>query len=207
MRAIVTLFAAALLHASANAQSDDPEQQRKALEQMPVNSFRVIGNQLVCKQDKPVANYNACLRIGQVRIGDSYPDLRERYPKPWKEDRQDGGVTASVFIIAATKEVRAYWIIGHRDGKIVSIQLTGNYAHPDFAFSTIQLDDSEEKVIAVLGARRQITPVKEIDGVMWDYQPFPISVQFAHGKVYSIKVTAPAGDTAPQGSAPDGKRP
>lgn len=207
MRAIVTLFAAALLHAGAHAQGDDPEQLRKALEEMPMNTFRVIGNQLVCKQDKPVPNYNACLRIGQIRIGDSYPDLRERYPKPWKEVPQDGGVTASVFIIAATKEARAYWVIGHRDGKIASIQLTGNYSHPDFAFSTIQLNDSEEKVIAVLGERRQITPVKEVDGVMWDYQPFPISVQFAHGKVYSIKVTAPAGDTAPPRSATEGRRP
>jgi hypothetical protein len=207
MRAIVTLFTAALIHAGAIAQVDDPEQQRKVLEQMPVNTFRVIGNQLVCKQDKPVANYNACLKIGQIRIGDSYPDLRERYPKPWKEVLQDGGVTATVFVIAATKEARAYWVIGHGDGKIVAIQLTGNYAHPDFAFSTIQLNDSEEKVIALLGEQRQITPVKEIDGVMWDYQPFPISVQFVHGRVYSIKVTAPAGDTVPQGSAPDGKRP
>ena len=98
---------------------------------------------------------------------------------------------ASAHRIAATADTHVYWVIGHRDDTIVSIQLTGNHSHPDLAFATIQLNDSEERVLALLGPRATITAVREVGGFLWDYRPFPISIEFVHGRVYSIKVTAP----------------
>lgn len=98
---------------------------------------------------------------------------------------------ASAHRIAATADTHVYWVIGHRDDTIVSIQLTGNHSHPDLAFATIQLNDSEERVLALLGPRATITAVREVGGFLWDYRPFPISIEFVHGRVYSIKVVAP----------------
>jgi hypothetical protein len=194
MRAIGLLLAAGL--ASSGAQAEDAEPLRKAMAEAPVNTFRYVGNHLVCKQDTPAQNYLACLRIGQLRIGDSFGSVSERYPRPLNVVALEGGISASAFPIVTTADTHAYWVIGHRDDKIVSIQLTGNYSHPDLAFATIRLNDTEEKVLATLGPRATITVVKEIGALLWDYRPFPISIELVHGRVYSIKIAAP--DLTPQ---------
>lgn len=173
------------------AQEPDAAALRKALEETPVNSFRYFGGQLVCKQDKPAPNYLACLRIGELRVGDSYRPVRERNPSPWREVKLEDGAIASAFRIKTPPGTHAYWVIGHRDEVIVSVQLTGNYPHPDFHFATIRLDDSEEKVLARLGPGSQIREVKEIGGLLWDYAPFPFSIEFVRGRVYSIRVALP----------------
>jgi hypothetical protein len=191
MRAIGLLLASALVSCGVRAQDLGPEEVRKAMADTPANTFRYVGNHLVCKQDSPVQNYHACLRIGPLRIGDAYRPFRERNPRPFREVAQDGGIIASAHRIASVPDAHAYWVIGHRDDTIVSIQLTGNYSHPDLAFATIQLNDSEERVLGLLGPRANITAVREISGFLWDYRPFPISIEFLHGRVYSIKVSAP----------------
>lgn len=191
MRAIGLLLASALVPAGMHAQDLTPGDLRKAMADTPANTFRHIGNHLVCKQETPAQNYLACLRIGPLRIGDPYRPFRERNPKPYREVTLDEGVIASAHRIIAAADAHAYWVIGHRDDTIVSIQLTGNYSHRDLAFATIQLNDSEEKVLALLGPRTHITAAREIGGLLWDYRPFPISIELVHGKVYSIKITAP----------------
>lgn len=188
---VIGLLALALVSCGARAQELSPEQMRKAMADTPANTFRYVGNQLVCKQETPAQNYVACLRVGPLRIGDSYRPFRESNPKPYREATLDGGVIASAHRIATAANSHAYWVIGHRDDTIVSIQLTGNHSRPDLAFATIQLADSEEKVLARLGPRAEITAVREIGGFLWNYRPFPISIEFVHGRVYSIKVTAP----------------
>jgi hypothetical protein len=206
MRAIGLLLVPALAPAGVHAQDLSPGELRKALADTPVNTFRYAGKHLVCKQETPAQNYLACLRIGPHRIGDPYRPVRERLPRPFREVALKGGVIASAHRIASPPGAHAYWVIGHRDGAIVSIQLTGNHSHPDLAFATIQLDDSEEKVLALLGPLARITEVREIGGLLWDYRPFPISIELIHGRVYSMKVTAPDLQPAPPGGAPDAQR-
>jgi hypothetical protein len=207
MRAPGLLLASALLSSGVQAQDLGAEPLRKAMADTPANTFRYIGNHLVCKQETPAQNYLACLRIGPIRIGDAYRPIRERMPKPFREIALEGGVIASAFRIVTTAEAGAYWVIGHRDEAIVSIQLTGNYSHPDLAFATIKLNDSEEKVLALLGPGH-ITEVREIGGLLWDYRPFPISIELIHGRVYSIKVAAPEAQprSAPEGGAAGARR-
>ncbi|HXF67032.1 MAG TPA: hypothetical protein VNK67_10105 [Burkholderiales bacterium] len=175
----------------APAQEPDAADLRKALADTPANTFRYFGGQLVCKQDKPAPDYLACLRIGELRVGEPYRPVRERNPRPWREVALEGGVTASAFLIESPPGTHAYWVIGHRDDTIVSVQLTGNYPHPDFHFATVRLDDSEEKVLSRLGPSSRIHEVKEIGGLLWDYSPLPFSIEFVRGRVYSIRVALP----------------
>ncbi len=150
----------------------------------PVNTFRFLGNALVCKSDSAEDNY-ACFRIGNLKIGEKYKPRT----KAWKEIPQGQGVIASVHPIIANEEFSAYWVIGHKEGKITSIQLTGNYPHEKLAFSTIKLSDPEEKVRKILGPRFRERKVKSINGIMWDYYPFPITIEFIENRVYSIRVS------------------
>jgi hypothetical protein len=98
------------------------------------------------------------------------------------------GVTASAFSIIESQDRHAYWVIGHKDSRVVSIQLTGNHGHPDFSFSSIMLNDPKEKVSEILGPRHTVRRVPEVNGDVWDYYPFQISVEIVEGRVYSIRV-------------------
>lgn len=189
-KTIALTLAAALLHAGALAQDVEAERLHRAMKDTPANTFRFVGDQLVCKQDTPARNYLACLRIGAVRIGDSYRRFRERHPGPWKELAPEAGVAASAH--PAATDGKTYWVIGRRGDRIVSVQLTGSRSSPDLAFATLQLGDTEEKAIALLGPRANISAVPEIGGLLWNYAPFPISIEFVDGKVFSIKISEPA---------------
>ncbi len=149
----------------------------------PVNTFRFLGNALVCKSDS-ATDESACLRIGSLKIGAEYKPTS----KPWKEVPVKNGVTVSVFSIIAKDDITAYWVIGHKDGRITSIQLTGNYSNENLSFSTIMLNDSKDKVKKVLGPRYRESDVDSIKGAMWDYYPFPISIEFTNDRVYSIRI-------------------
>jgi hypothetical protein len=166
---------AALLAACANT----PEQGSLP----PVGEYRFLGNGLVCRTENP-DDWNACYRIGAFKVGDAYkPSLT------LQEDIQlAGGVVASVFPIIKNDQYEAYWVLGHKEGRIVSVQLTGNYPRPELAFSSIMLGDPQEKVQRILGPRYTVNEVKEINGAHWSYRPFAISVEIVGGKVHSIRV-------------------
>ena len=151
----------------------------------PINTFRFIGNALVCISDKLTNIDRACYRFGSLKIGDTYNPKE----KQWKEISGKNGVTASVFPIIANEKNEAYWIFGHKNKKIVSIQLTGNYIHEKLSFSTIMLGDTKAKVRKILGPNYTVTKVDSIEGVMWDYHPFAITVEFVKNKVYSIRIS------------------
>lgn len=158
---------------------------QNAVEAVPMNTFRFVGGALICKSDTP--DPASCLRIGGIKIGDSYQRIRG-VQNPFKEVALADGVTASAYVIGVHGNESAYWVIGHRDEKIVSIQLTGNFAHADYSFSTIRLADPEQKVREILGPRYAVRDVAEVGGVVWDYAPFPITIEMVKGKVYSIRL-------------------
>ena len=159
------------------------ETMKKTYAKIPINTFRFLGNSLVCKSDSAVDGF-ACFRIGSLKIGEKYKPRN----KAWKEIPQENGVATSVHPIVTNDEFNAYWVIGHKEGKIISIQITGNYPHEKFAFATIKLTDLKDKVKKLLGSRFHERKVESINGVMWDYYPFPITIEFVDEGVYSIRV-------------------
>lgn len=165
---------------SAGCASSQPSATESTL---PLEEYRFLGNHLVCRTKYP-DDPNACYRIGTIKIGAAY----EPKVAPQKEVTLPNGVIASMFPIIKNDQHEAYWILGHKNGKVVSIQLTGNYPSADYALASIRLGDSEEKVARVLGPRHNVKEVKEIGGVLWDYYPFSISIELVGGKVYSMRV-------------------
>jgi len=157
----------------------------KLQEGLPINSFQYTGDWIACHSD--TQDDLACFHIGKLKIGDPYQPSRE----PSQNIDQPKGVVASVFPIIKKENQEAYWVIGHKEGKIVSIQLTGNYGKPELSFSSIILGDGKDKVERILGPRHTIKEFQDngINGVLWDYAPFQFSFEFVNGKVYSMRVT------------------
>ncbi len=185
-RALVMASIAMLCHV-ALAQSTVPDVLQKQMDSAPFNAFRFIGNHLVCKTNDPNAA-NPCYRIGQVILGDDFDKATKPLGKPWKLVSQPDGSELAVFTIKATDLEQAYWVIGHREGKIASVQLTGDFPSQVASFSTIQLTDSQSKVRDILGPRYAVRSIEAIKGTMWDYAPFSITIEFVNEKVYSIRI-------------------
>lgn len=181
---LTLVFISSVSFSEGLSQEEIAEMKDKASKQ-PINTYLFIGNTIVCKTDEKHKDDNdACSRIGPVKVGDTFNPKAEA----WKVVPQPNGVTASVYPIVADDKYNAYWVIGHKDKKIVSVQLTGNYPDADLSFATIQLADSEDKVKSILGPRFISNEVPEIGGQIWDYYPFPITIEFKDGSVYSIRV-------------------
>ena len=149
---------------------------------VPMNTFRFLGNALVCKFDNKSAY--PCHRIGKMRVGDNFKPKTLAY----KTIEQNDGSTSSVYPIIKDEKYEAYWVITHKNEIIKAVQLTGNYPHDDLTFSTIALGDSADKVRKILGPRYVVRPVPSINGVMWDYYPFAITIELIDDLVYSIRV-------------------
>lgn len=185
----VTVFSMALLFCSATLAQQAPTiASPQLVDDMPMNTFRFGGNTIICKMQNP-DDQDACLRIGDFKMGDDFAALASKMGKPYRIIPQSDERTAVVYVITATQESEAYWVLEHHDGKLVAIQLTGDAPVPDVSFSTIQLTDPEAKVKEVLGPRYAISEVPEIGGTLWDYDPFPFSIEFVDGKVYSIRIS------------------
>ncbi|NVK88591.1 MAG: hypothetical protein HWE13_10705 [Gammaproteobacteria bacterium] len=183
MLLIVVLFAT-LNTSSQQMTEEETVKMKQAFSSVPMNTFRFLGNQIMCKMSDPDDEY-ACWRIGKVKLNDLYAPTSE----PWQEIPQANGVVASVFIIVANDEYEAYWVIGHKNGIIESIQLTGNYPDEQLNFAGIMLADNEDKVKNILGPRYSVSDVPEINGTVWDYAPFRISIEFKGDVVYSIRIS------------------
>jgi hypothetical protein len=177
----------AMLSHAALSQSVEPDVLRKQMDSTPFNAFRFIGNHLVCKTNELNAE-NSCYRIGDFILGDDFNSATKHFGKPWKLISQPDGHELAVFAIKATELEQAYWVIGKREGKIASIQLTGDFPSQVANFSTIQLSDPQSKVRDILGPRYIVRNVEDIKGTIWDFAPFQISIEFVDDKVYSIRV-------------------
>jgi hypothetical protein len=185
-KTLVMATIAMLCHV-ALAQSTVPDVLQTQMESTPFNAFRFIGNHLVCKTNDPNAA-NPCYRIGEFVLGDDFEKVTKNFGKPWKLVSQPDGGELAVFTIKATDLEQAYWVIGHREGRIASVQLTGNFPSQVASFSSIQLADSQSKVRDILGPRYSVKNIESINGTMWDYAPFSITIEFVNEKVYSIRI-------------------
>lgn len=79
-------------------------------------------------------------------------------------------------------------------GQVDSLQLTGlpGEATEDLPFSGIKLGAPRKRVVDTLGPPSSVADVAQIKGTRWDYAPFPFSIEFVNGVVYSMRIHRPS---------------
>lgn len=162
-------------------------------QEAPLNEFRVLDGKLVCNTGTKIESYDACLRIGPFSIGQS---LREISKKLGKANRviDEGDVIIRVYVIRAGATVGQripYWVIGFRDRKVVSIQITSPRGEERFTFSSLQIGDTSSKVTATLGPPAVKEMVKDVSATYWGYDPVPIGIEIMDGRVFTMFISAP----------------
>lgn len=149
--------------------------------------FYYGGGSLFCVSDELNENYNQCLNFGEFSVNSSLEEIGQALGEPF--DKMDhGGKLYQVYLLEQLENgTQPYVAIELEDGKLRSIQLTGESTIEDLSFSSISLGDYHTFVEQRLGIPSDTGPVDD-ETVYWDYAPFTFSLELKNGFVYSIKL-------------------
>ncbi len=162
------------------------------------------------KAPKNLSGYTYCLRLGSLNLGMEFSHLQtalssiqgipeKNIVNPHLVSISEDSVRTLLIPISATPsndQIRllSYLIVLIDNSNVVrSLQLTGQPSEMtnSLAFSSIMLGTTTEKVTDILGLPSSVADVPEISGKVWNYAPFPFSIEFVNGSVYSIRIDSP----------------
>jgi hypothetical protein len=178
------------------------------------NSHPAIQGSIGCVKegttwDEP--GYAHCLRLGSLRLGMPFHFLQvtliqdHQIPEAQVVSARMVGTTPDGtrrFLIpfqtqdeGDRQRLRSYLVTAvDASGAVELIQVTGTPSTltEGLTFSSIGLGSREQWVIDILGLPSSATPVPQIKGTLWNYAPFPFSVELVDGAVYSIQIRRPS---------------
>lgn len=169
---------------------------------------------VVQKEEAPFSNgapdYGYCLRVGPMILGMEFYRLQmalsnlKQIPETNITNARIVNVTEdgvrTVLIPITTQVINGQThllsylvVLMNSKGVVGSIQLTGkaNFITENLPFSSITLGASKERVVDILGYPSVISDVPDIKGKLWSYAPFPITIEFVNGVVYSVRINIP----------------
>jgi hypothetical protein len=154
--------------------------------------------------------YGYCLRIGPMILGMEFFRLQialtnlkqipEAYITKARIINTTGDGVRTLLIPLTTQfmdgktHLLSYLVVLMDDKGIVrGLQLTGK---PDsitenLPFSSIKLGASKDRVVDILGNPSSISNIPDMNGKLWNYAPFPISIEIVNGVVYSVRLDTP----------------
>jgi hypothetical protein len=158
-------------------------------------------------------SYNNCLRLGALHLGMEFYKLQialtdlKTIPEqfivnPRLVNKTPEGISTLMIPVAATKageqiRMQSYLVVVmDSKGIVKSLQLTGlpGDVQNKLPFSSITLGATQQSVMDILGLPSSVSDVPEIGGKMWSYFPFPITIEFKGGAVYSVRIHEPSKD-------------
>ncbi len=169
--------------------------QTTAIEDKPLPPKFFKSGQIKSGADKLIDCEDAqsihCLSIGDITIGGDFDKLKEQLGSPWHSlPRKDRSIDA-VYPLRIYQYSTAYWVISHKDNRIIAVQLTGNRSPQALLFSGLQLGDKYDKVIETLGHPKARRQYGKNEAYLWDYSPLPFSLEIHNNRLYSVRIHMP----------------
>lgn len=157
-----------------------------------------------------VPDYGPCLRLGSLKLGDAFyvqqialnrlkkiPEQNIAQPRMLGKT-PEGIMTilipVSTLELGGEKRMQSYLVaLLDSAGNVQTLQLTGNPSDASSAlpFSGITLGTPKQQVADVLGLPSSVTDVQQISGKLWDYAPFPFTIELVDDVVYSVRIELP----------------
>lgn len=156
-------------------------------------------------------NYNNCLRFGALHLGMEFYKLQialsdlKAIPEqfiinPRLVNKTPEGISTLMIPVATTRageqiRMQSYLVVVmDSEGIVRSLQLTGlpGDIQNKLQFSSIALGAAQQNVTDILGLPSSVSDVPEIGGKMWSYFPFPFTIEFKDGAVYSVRIHEPS---------------
>ena len=138
----------------------------------------------------PEKGYENCLCFGEINFNTKLSEYIEKFGQPSQVMDNEDGSKYYIFILSQSEKTFSYLAVQLLNDKTKAIQLTGNDSSVPLSFSTIKLGDYFTYVYSKLGENYVQEEVEEISGYIWDYAPFPFSIEFdSKMRVYSIRIS------------------
>lgn len=156
-------------------------------------------------------SYNHCLKFGELQLGMAFYKLQialsnlKAIPEqfiinPRLVNKSPEGISTLMIPVATTRtgeqlRMQAYLVVVmDSEGIVRSLQLTGllGDVQSKLHFSSIALGATQQSVTDILGLPSSVSDVPEIGGKMWSYFPFPFTIEFKNGAVYSVRIHEPS---------------
>lgn len=161
--------------------------------------FRYSGGKLTCESAGAGTgqgpDYLDCLRIGPIQIGDTLRTVAMKFGKA-RQTANRGPVTERVYTIdvgVPQGQPVPYWVIGFEGQRVISIRITGDRRVDQYAFSSVRIGDSKSTLLKLFGPAAIDQPAPQIGGVLWAYNPYPVTFEIKNGRVYSMRVSEAVG--------------
>lgn len=156
------------------------------------------------------SDYGHCLRLRTLKLGDAFyvqqielarlktiPE--QNIVQPRILGKTPEGITTVVIPVSALEvggemRMQSYLVaLFDSAGIVQTLQLTGKPSDASSAlpFSGITLGTPKQQVADVLGLPSSVTDVQQIRGKLWDYAPFPFTIELVNDIVYSIRIERP----------------
>ena len=154
-----------------------------------INEFDASSGAISCATNEIKENYLSCLCIGKINFDTLESEIEKLHGKPHKVLANKDNSSTKIYLLKTSTEHYPYFAITFDNSSIESIQLTGGKPNENLSFSSIRLGDQSSFVLQKLGTPSQKYDVEEIQGELWDYAPFPFTIEFINNEVYSIRLT------------------
>ena len=154
--------------------------------------------------------HSHCLRLGPLQLGMQFYQLQMSLAQ-FSDIEQagivkprdlgatpDGLQTVAIPVVSfrSGEQLRmsSYLVaVFDKQGFVRTLQLTGlaGGAASGLPFSSVTLGTTKEKLVNILGFPSSTSDVPQIRGKLWNYAPFPFSIELKDGVVYSVRLETP----------------
>jgi hypothetical protein len=153
------------------------------------NQFRFLGI-VDCITDESYDEwgYSPCLSFGSISLGDRLKAIESKFGTPYQIVPISNKSESRIYPLTSQSSDMPYLVVTYEDSVATEFQLTGDSTTDDLRFSSIELGDSEKKIIEILGEPSSKSEVQEVHSTLWSYSALPFSIEVKNGRVYSIKI-------------------
>lgn len=140
---------------------------------------------------RPVS-FLACLRLGPIEIAQRREAAEALLGPPRWVMARDEHTQFRGYEIAQRGQIRPRYLITYHDDVVVALQLAGPPTELPVTFAGFGLGAGAQQVVDALGPPNRACDQGHEGAQLWLWEPFPIAVDMAGGKVVAIRLTVPA---------------
>jgi hypothetical protein len=158
-----------------------------------VNQYVYDGNYIICIKDSTRRNDpNGCNHFNEIGFDITLPLLKNLFGEEKQTIKNNDGSETKIFFVDSAVTPPPYLAVSFRNSKPVMMQLTGTSCARIISFSGITLGSKSSQVMKTLGPPFAEKKVEEINGELWDYNPFHFSFEIVNNCVFSIQLVTEA---------------
>lgn len=195
-RVLAPLTAAALVAAACATAPGDTSRYYAAPRDPLAGDFRYAAGAISCiPGPEDFDGFGGCLHIGGVRVAQELAAVEEMTGPPVRTEPAASGGETRVYAIDGPQEhsageprATAFLAVTYVAGLAAAIELSGDARSETYSFSSLGPGSTVADVLRVLGPPKGTAPGRTAAATVYDYRPYPITVELRDARVVAIRI-------------------